>query len=144
MRPLVIDTNIALDLLVFRDASTVALQQALAEGRLRWIATSSMRGEFERVLGYAPIAARLALLGATAQQMLGAFDRHACLVDAAPRAPLDCSDPDDQGFIDLAVQHACILLSKDAAVLALRPRLAALQVTAGPVLPLSSYSLSQR
>ena len=143
MPNLVLDTNVALDLLVFRDPSAAPLQQALARRSVRWIATPAMRDEFERVLGYPPITARLALLGATAQQMLDAFDGHVCLVDPAARAPLACSDPDDQPFIDLAVQHACMLLSKDAAVLALRARLAALQVTAGAVLPPSSYSLSQ-
>ncbi|MDB5944967.1 MAG: putative toxin-antitoxin system toxin component, family, partial [Ramlibacter sp.] len=42
--------------------------------------------------------------------------------------------PDDQKFIDLAVAHRALLLSKDRAVLALRKRLAALQVRAGPAL----------
>lgn len=135
MQALVIDTNVALDLLVFRDPSTAALQQALAGGEWRWIATGGMRGEFERVLGYPAIAARLQLLQATAQQMLDEFDRRVCLVESAPRAPLACRDPDDQPFIDLAVQHACMLLSKDAAVLALAGRLASLQVTACAVLP---------
>lgn len=135
MRPVVIDTNVALDLLVFGDPSALPLQQALAYGSLRWIATTAMRAEFERVLGYPVIAARLASLQATASQMLDRFDSHVSLVEAAPSAPLACSDPDDQPFIDLAVQHTCVLLSKDAAVLALKGRLAALRVAASAVLP---------
>ncbi len=44
-------------------------------------------------------------------------------------------------FIDLAVAHRCMLLSKDAAVLSMTKRLAQLEVLAAPVLPPSSYSL---
>ena len=36
-----------------------------------------------------------------------------------------CADPDDQPFIDLAVTHGALLLSKDAAVLGLTRRLRA-------------------
>ena len=46
-------------------------------------------------------------------------------MDVAPRAPCVCKDADDQKFIDLAVAHAAILLSKDRAVLSLRKRLLA-------------------
>jgi predicted nucleic acid-binding protein len=35
-----------------------------------------------------------------------------------------CSDPDDQVFIDLAVAHRALLLSKDRAVLSMKKRLA--------------------
>jgi predicted nucleic acid-binding protein len=41
-----------------------------------------------------------------------------------PRAPCVCKDPDDQVFIDLAVAHGALLLSKDQAVLTMRKRLA--------------------
>jgi predicted nucleic acid-binding protein len=142
MRKLVLDTNVALDLLVFGDASAAPLQAALEAGRLRWLATSAMRDEFARVLGYAPIAARLAAAGVAAGDALTGFDRHACIVEAPARAPVTCSDPDDQQFIDLAVHHRCALLSKDAAVLALKSRLAAMQVETAAVLAACSYSLS--
>jgi len=132
MQTLVLDTNVVLDLLVFRDPSAAPLQAGLAQRRLRWLATPAMRDEFERVLGYAQIAARLAGAGVGADEALLGFDRHACIVEAPARAPLACSDPDDQHFIDLAVHRRCPLLSKDAAVLALKPRLAALQVAVGP------------
>lgn len=142
MRLLVLDTNVALDLLVFRDPSAVALDRGLAGGALGWIATAAMRAEFERVLGYPAVATRLARSGRTARQALDEFDARARIVDAAPVSAPTCSDPDDQPFIDLAVQQRCLLLTKDAAVLALRGALAAMQVTACPVLPAASYSLS--
>ena len=55
-------------------------------------------------------------------------------MDAAPRAPVRCGDPDDQKFIDLAVAHGAILLSKDFEVLRMRKRLAALNVMAAEAL----------
>jgi putative PIN family toxin of toxin-antitoxin system len=126
VRAVVIDTNVALDLLVFDDPACAPLAAALAAGELRWIATAAMRGELERVLGYPLIAARLAASGRDAQGVLSAFDARVQRIDAVPaRAACVCSDPDDQVFIDLAVAHRARLLSKDRAVLALRKRLAA-------------------
>ncbi|MEZ0308156.1 MAG: PIN domain nuclease, partial [Ramlibacter sp.] len=46
-----------------------------------------------------------------------------------------CRDPDDQMFIDLAVAHKCLLISKDTAVLSMRKRLAMLDVVAAAILP---------
>jgi len=89
-RPVVIDTNIVLDLLVFADVAVQPLRPLLASGALRWI--------------------------------------------AAPRASAVCKDPDDQQFIDLAVHHGAILLSKDRAVLSLRKRLLALGAHAAPAI----------
>ena len=56
---IVLDTNIVLDVLVFRDPATQPLQQALHSGQRRWIATPAMREELARVLAYPQIAARL-------------------------------------------------------------------------------------
>lgn len=121
--PIVLDTNVVLDLLVFDDPATPALQQALSEGALRWIATPVMREELARVLLYPHIAARLDYYRLSADDVLAAFDRQVQRVDVAPRAPMVCRDPDDQKFIDLAVAHRAALLSKDHAVLKLRKRL---------------------
>jgi putative PIN family toxin of toxin-antitoxin system len=126
---LVIDTNVALDLLVFDDPASAALAAALAAGELQWIATAAMRDELERVLGYPLIAARLAAGGREAAQVLADFDRRSLRIDAVPpRARPVCSDPDDQIFIDLAVAEGARLVSKDRAVLSMKKRLAALGV----------------
>jgi predicted nucleic acid-binding protein len=126
---IVLDTNIALDLLVFDDPACVPLAAALDAGELQWLATTAMRDELARVLGYPLVAARLAQNGRDAQGVLAAFDARVQRVDAAPaRAPCVCSDPDDQIFIDLAVAHRARLLSKDRAVLTMRRRLALLGV----------------
>ena len=47
-------------------------------------------------------------------------------MDVAPRVSAVCKDADDQHFIDLAVAHRAILLSKDKAVLCMQKRLLAL------------------
>jgi putative PIN family toxin of toxin-antitoxin system len=132
----VIDTNIVLDLLVFDEPSARPLAAQLEGGLLRWIATPAMRDELERVLSYEHIAARLLARGRLASGVLEAFDRCVTLVDAATQAVLKCGDPDDQKFIDLAVAHRCMLLSKDAAVLSMKTRLAAACVKAAAVMPL--------
>jgi predicted nucleic acid-binding protein len=133
---LVLDTNIVLDLLVFADAAVLPLEAALAEGRLRWLATQAMRDELERVLTYSQIVSRLAFYGLEPAQVLGRFDAHVQIVEAPVKAPPTCSDADDQKFIDLAVAHKCLLLSKDAAVLCMAKRLAALDVVIAAAMPM--------
>ena len=124
-RPLVIDTNIALDLLLFDDPAVAPLRAALHAGRVRWIASAAMRAELARVLGYTHLVRALARRRHDAGAVLAAFDALTVSVAAAPPAPARCGDPDDQPFIDLAHAHAAPLLSKDHTVLALRKRLAA-------------------
>lgn len=130
---IVIDTNIALDLLVFDDPCWAPLQAVLAAGELRWIATGAMRDELARVLGYPLIARRLQKDARAPASVLAAFDAQVRVIDGQPvRAPFVCKDPDDQIFIDLAVAHCARLLSKDRAVLAMRKRLATLGVAVSP------------
>lgn len=133
---IVIDTNIALDLLVFDDPGCASLGAALAAGELRWLATAAMRDELARVLGYPLITARLAATGRDAGAVLAAFDARTEYVEGVPpRAACVCSDPDDQVFIDLAVVHRARLLSKDRAVLSMRKRLAPWGVEVLSLLP---------
>ena len=90
---------------------------------IRWIATSAMRDELERVLAYAHILPRLAFYQLTPADVLAQFDRLAHLESVAPRAKVICKDPDDQPFIDLAAAHRATLLSKDKAVLCMKKKL---------------------
>ena len=127
---LVLDTNVVLDLLVFADPRMRTLSEGLAAGSLHWLATPAMREELVRVLAYPKLAPRVALHRGEALVVLQDFDRHARLLDPPARAGVTCGDPDDQKFVDLAVAHRCVLLSKDRDVLRMRKRLAQLQVTA--------------
>jgi putative PIN family toxin of toxin-antitoxin system len=129
---LVLDTNIVLDTLVFRDTRTHALHAAVFDDPVKpgllWLATAPMREELARVLAYPHIAVRLAFHGLQAGQVLSQFDSRVRIVPVAPKAPVTCKDPDDQKFIDLAVSHGAALLSKDKAVLCMRRRLMKLGV----------------
>ncbi|QTD47241.1 putative toxin-antitoxin system toxin component, PIN family [Ottowia testudinis] len=125
----VIDTNVALDLLVFGDPAVQALHAALRAGTLRWLSTADMRAELARVLHYPRIAPRLAAAGLHEGSVLAGFDALTVRVPAPPPCAARCRDPDDQPFIDLAVHCCATLLSKDACVLGLARHLAPLGVT---------------
>ncbi len=126
--PIVLDTNIVLDLFLFQDPKTKVLKQALESATCQWISTQPMRDELEHVLAYPHIASRLTFYQLTAQSILAQFDQFAKLEAVAPKANVTCKDADDQKFIDLAVAHQSLLLSKDKAVLCMAKRLAALNV----------------
>ena len=121
----VLDTNIVLDAFIFIDPAAQPLREGLQSGTLRWIATRPMRDELARVLAYPKIAKRLAYYQLNEASVLAQFDTLANLVDVAPKASATCKDADDQKFIDLAVAHQCLLLSKDQAVLCMAKRLLA-------------------
>ncbi len=135
MIPIVLDTNIVLDLFVYNDPLQSTLDKALQAGNLQWLATPAMRDELARVLGYAQVAKRRLANGQSADAVLTHMDSLAQWLHAAPKAPYTCKDPDDQIFIDLACEHQCLLLSKDKAVLAMRSRLARLSATVARAIP---------
>jgi predicted nucleic acid-binding protein len=126
---LVLDTNVVLDWLVFRDPSAAALERALGGGAWRWHATSDMRIELEQVLTYEALSA----WSPDRAAVLSHWERWAIPVLPVPRPltqPLRCTDPDDQKFLDLALQLGrCTLLSRDRAVLKLARRAAPLGVS---------------
>jgi len=122
-RPVVLDTNVVLDLLVFNDPLVQPIRQLLAQGQLRWIADEAQRIELGRVLTYSKVAPRVAFYEKTAQSVLAAFDAAVQMVPMAPKVRFTCTDPDDQHFLDLAAQHRALLISKDKAVLKQRKRL---------------------
>ena len=137
----VLDTNVVLDWVVFRNPDCTALVSAIVAGRLRWAATPAMRDELAHVLGrghldaWKPDSAALWSLWA-----------HHCeeMPPPSPRVSagrLRCTDPDDQKFIDLAVDAGAEwLISRDRAVLKLARRLRECGVTTilpGDWLPLT-------
>ncbi len=124
-RPIVLDTNVVLDWLLFNDPSAAHFASAIAKRELRWVASLAMRDELAVVLGRGLAQAR----NADATAVLAAWDAHVTLVEEASALPaalgLQCSDPDDQKFLDLAhAEGACWLLSRDRAVLKLARRAA--------------------
>lgn len=129
-RALVLDTNIVLDVFLFNDPASQPLKEVLHHASLRWIATPAMRDELMRVLTYPKIMSRLACCQISAEQVLAQFDAQAQMVGDAAKTSVTCADPDDQKFIDLALAHQAMLLSRDQAVLCLKKRLVAFDVTA--------------
>lgn len=121
-RPIaVIDTQVLMDWLVFRDARIAPLVEAITGARLRWIATPAMHAELLHVLGRGVAASWAPDLTA----INVAFERWRYLIGspAPPAVRLVCRDPDDQMFIDLALaERARWLISRDRAVLALAKR----------------------
>lgn len=122
-RLIVLDTNIVLDVFVFNDAAALPVRQALKAGELSWLATPPMRDELARVLAYPKIVPRLTFYKLSADDVLREFDHYVHLAEIALKASVTCTDADDQKFIDLAVAHQTILLSKDRAVTSMAKRL---------------------
>ena len=134
----VLDTNVVLDLFVFRDCAMDGLRAGLESGGAHWIATPAMRDELARVLDYPLVRRQLAGRGGDAAGVLREFDERAILHAAPAPAPVRCADADDQMFIDLAADHGALLLSRDREVLRLRARLAALGVAVAASFPVGS------
>jgi uncharacterized protein len=135
----ILDTNVVLDWLVFRDPSCVALQACIESGELNWIGTRAMRDELAHVLDRGSLDA----WKPDTQALWRAWDRW-CLevpdpVPSEPMTGLRCTDPDDQKFIDLAVRRRPgWLLSRDKAVLRLARPLRNLGIEVSAVLTLTA------
>ena len=123
-RPMILDTNVVLDMLIFDDPHIPPIRELLAQGEVRWIADQAQRIELGRVLHYSQIAPRVSFYGKTAEGVMDAFDAAVEYVSEAPKIRFTCTDADDQHFLDLASQHQALLVSKDKAVLKQRKRVA--------------------
>ncbi len=117
----VLDTNVCLDLFVFRDPRWAMLDAALRSGVIEAVTRTDCRMEWLAVLQYE----HLPLDASSRAEAVAAFDAVIRCVegtDAAPagiRLPL-CSDPDDQKFLEAALaERAGVLITKDKALLKL-------------------------
>lgn len=116
---LVLDTNVVLDLLHFRDAAAAPLREALqAEAAICYV-DAPCREELARVLRYA----QFALGEEDARRILAEYAALARVAaergEPQPALPR-CRDPDDQKFIELAqAVQADLLVTKDKALLRL-------------------------
>lgn len=116
--PVVLDTNVVLDWLVFKDASCCSLAEQLGLGQLRWHATAEMRAELCSVLPRPDLKA----WSPDGEHVLSVFDRLARLLPHSPTPKagegLRCRDRSDQKFLDLALTTgARWLFSRDRALL---------------------------
>lgn len=125
----VLDTNAVLDWLVFRNPAGAALYGAIAAGSVHWHATPAMHAELAHLLTRADFR----VWGVSVEQLWAGWHAHCASIDAAPPAAARggprCTDPDDQKFVDFAVDSgARWLVTRDRAVLKLARRLRAQRV----------------
>lgn len=117
--PVVLDTNVVLDLWLFNDARAEPLRAALREGRLQALVTEATLAELAAVLERPFAHDRIVAPGAVPTALAGCSRMVVAPVRQAPFPPR-CSDADDQKFIDLAWYGAAAwLFSRDRAVLKL-------------------------
>jgi putative PIN family toxin of toxin-antitoxin system len=117
-KPIVIDTNVCLDLFVFRDPRWAGLLAALESGAVDAVTRADCRDEYLHVLHYP----HLPLDEGTRPDAAARFDALIRVVapdSRAIRLPV-CTDRDDQKFLEIARDAgAAILVTKDKALLKL-------------------------
>lgn len=121
---IVLDTNVCLDLFVFRDPRWNALLEALRNGEIQAVTRDDCRMEWLLVLDYP----HLPLTDADKPAIRAEFDQ---LITCLPAANVNtfglplCSDTDDQKFLELSLQAgATQLITKDKALLKLAKKTA--------------------
>ena len=122
---LVIDTNVLLDLFVFVDPRVAALCDDITKKRCPVFFCREMLDEFRDVLG----RTQFGLSEEDQKNILRYWQDLGTLASIEHSAPVRCSDPDDQIFIDLAFQvRPATLYSKDLALIDLRSNLRDLEI----------------
>lgn len=115
----VLDTNVVLDLLLFKDSRLASLRHALAGRTLAWIASDAMLDELRHVLHRRSLAG----WGHDPHQVITEALGLCRMVVPCPETGIKvprCTDPDDQIFIDLAWRWPTPwLFSRDRALLRL-------------------------
>lgn len=119
---LVLDTNVCLDLFVYRDSRWQRLVQSMENGEVACVTREDCRTEWILVLEYP----RFALDDRAKQSAIDEFDRLILMTDTYQASEITlpvCKDRDDQKFLELAATSgAHYLISKDKALLKLARR----------------------
>jgi predicted nucleic acid-binding protein len=120
MKPrLILDTNVILDLLVFKDPSAEPIRLLLDTNQVDAVRTPASMAELIDVIGRPTFK----LSPEEQEIILQKWESSTRLLEntSIERAPFTCRDPDDQVFLDMAYSlRPALLLSKDLRVLELR------------------------
>jgi len=121
----VLDTNVCLDLFVFRDPRWAALHESLRHGILEAVTRNDCRTEWQLVLHYSHLKLDDERRAIVTREFDALIHCHAAPLPEPACAPLPlCRDKDDQKFLELARDtHAGLLLTKDKALLKLAGKL---------------------
>ena len=123
MKPVVLDTNILLDIFVFNDERAINLKQAIMDGSIPAVASQKTLLEFADVISRPLFKLDEVIQAASLNQWQSLAQQHDDSNLAT--APWKCQDPDDQIFLDLAHKlKPAILISKDNALLHIASRAA--------------------
>ena len=121
MKPVVLDTNILLDIFVFNDERAINLKQAIVDGSIPTIASQKTLLELADVISRPLFKLDDVTQASILEQWQSLAEQHDD--SALASAPWKCQDPDDQIFLDLAYQlRPAILISKDNALLHIASR----------------------
>mgnify|MGYP000352460753 FL=1 len=121
MKPVVLDTNILLDIFVFNDERAGNLKQAIVSGSIPAIASQKTVLELADVISRPLFKLDDVTQASILEQWQSLAEQHDD--SALASAPWKCQDPDDQIFLDLAYQlRPAILISKDNALLHIASR----------------------
>jgi putative PIN family toxin of toxin-antitoxin system len=115
----VLDTNVLLDFWVFDDPGARPLRAAVEDGRVAAVRSGACVDELTQVI----MRERFDLATEVRFAILRHWDRLAAPVERVHAAPLACTDPRDQMFLDLAyTARADWLVTRDKALLRLARR----------------------
>ena len=118
---LVLDTNVVMELLHYRDPRSLLLMQAVSSGDYPCFTDATCLTELARVLGYPQFK-----LDDAAQ--LGLMQAYRALATEVAETPIDivlprCRDRDDQKFMELAARcNVDLLVTRDRELLKLARR----------------------
>jgi len=117
---LVLDTNVLVSVLIYRDVRFAALQQSWAAGHFIVATNRPVSEEFARILRYPQFAARC-----SPEAVFDEYLARTRLVNRpVDRALAACRDPNDQMFLELAcAAEAFALLTDDKQLLRMRRRM---------------------
>ena len=121
MKPIILDTNILLDIFVFEDVRADRLRNAVLNRQIKTYSNQTSLEELRDVISR-PL---FALEEGQQVKIMGQWQSLSQSIEdlKLEAAPWKCQDPDDQVFLDLAFTvRPSILISKDNAVLRLATR----------------------